>query len=95
MSIDSNLQQSVVANQEPTLLTVDEKSYDLASIPDELKVLVGDLVRLNQELGELQYRIRSCQAAQQTYVATIKAELQRLNVPPYEGLDSGSPNPSD
>jgi len=79
-------------NQQPTLLTVDDKTYDVASIPDEVKVLVNDLIRLNQELGELQYRLRYSQAAQQTYVATIKAELERLQISPYEG---GEPNLSD
>ncbi|MBM3938673.1 MAG: hypothetical protein FJ333_08505 [Sphingomonadales bacterium] len=81
--------------QQPTLLTVDDKTYDVANIPDEVKVLVNDLIRLNQELTELQYRLRHSQAAQQTYVATIKAELERLQIPPYEGADPNLSGPAD
>jgi hypothetical protein len=90
MSQDNTQNQAKPGNTQPTLLTVDDKTYNVDSIPDEVKILVNDLIRVNQELGELQYRLRHGQAAQQTYVATIKAELERLNIPPYE-----SPIPSD
>lgn len=69
---------------QPGLLTIDGTSYSIDSIPAEIKVLVSDLIRLNQELAELQYRVRHAQAAQQTYVATIKQEIERLEIKPHE-----------
>ena len=70
------------------LLTIDGTSYSIDSIPAEIKVLVSDLIRVNQELAELQYRVRHAQAAQQTYVATIKKEIERLGIEPHNENDS-------
>jgi hypothetical protein len=79
------------AETQPGLLTIDGVSYSIDSIPAEIKVLVSDLIRVNQELAELQYRVRRAQAAQQTYVATIKKEIERLEIKPHaEGDPSWS-----
>ncbi|MEY3749861.1 MAG: hypothetical protein RLZZ186_280 [Cyanobacteriota bacterium] len=72
---------------QPGLLTIDGVSYSIDSIPAEIKVLVSDLIRVNQELAELQYRVRHSQAAQQTYVATIKKEIERLEIKPHQESD--------
>ena len=72
------------AAQQPALLTIDDQAYEVNAIPDEIKVLVNDLIRVDQELSELQYRVRHAQAAQQTYIATIKSEIKRLEVQPYQ-----------
>ena len=69
------------------LLTIDGTSYAIDSIPAEIRVLVSDLIRVNQELAELQYRVRHAQAAQQTYVATIKQEIERLGIEPHSEND--------
>ena len=75
---------------QPSLLTIDDRAYEISSIPDDIKVLVNDLIRVDQELAELQYRLRHTQAAQQTYVATIKSELKRLKVRPYQPPTAGA-----
>lgn len=77
--------QSAAPDTQPGLLTIDGTSYAIDAIPAEIKVLVSDLIRVNQELADLQYRVRHAQAAQQTYVATIKAEIERLGVTPHAG----------
>ena len=76
------------AEAQAGLLTIDGTSYSIDSIPAEIKVLVSDLIRVNQELAELQYRVRHAQAAQQTYVATIKQEIERLGIEPHNENDS-------
>ena len=82
------------STSQPSLLTIDDTAYEISSIPDEIKVLVNDLIRVDQELAELQYRLRHTQAAQQTYVATIKAELKRLKVRPYQqSTENSDDNP--
>jgi len=40
------------------LLTIDDKSYDASKIPDNIRVYVEDLVRNNQERGQLEFRLR-------------------------------------
>lgn len=63
---------------------VDDVSYDANNLPEEIRALLKDLLRFNQELEELQYKLRKVQAAQQTYYETIKAELVARKVPPYQ-----------
>jgi hypothetical protein len=71
---------------EPNLIMVDDVSYDANSLPEEIRALLKDLLRFNQELEELQYKLRKVQAAQQTYYETIKAELIAKKVSPYKKL---------
>ena len=72
------------AGLEPNLIVVDDVSYDANSLPEEIRALLKDLLRFNQELEELQYKLRKVQAAQQIYYETIKAELIAKKVSPYK-----------
>ena len=83
---DSSAGQSVeqpAAETPANLITFDDVSYDTASLPDEVKALLKDLLRFNHEAEELQYRLRQIQAAQQTYYETIKAQITEKGVKPY------------
>ena len=82
MSLESG--SEALGEERPGLLTIDDEVYDIDAIPDEIKILINDLIRVNQELAEHQFRLRHAQAAQQTYIATIKSELKRLKVKPRE-----------
>ena len=70
------------AGLEPNLIVVDDVSYDANSLPEEIRALLKDLLRFNQELEELQYKLRKVQAAQHIYYETIKAELIAKKVSP-------------
>jgi hypothetical protein len=70
------------------LITVDDVTYDADTIPTEIKALLRDLIRFNQEAEELQYRLRQVQAAQQTYYETIKAQLTEKGVTPVSNSAS-------
>lgn len=76
-------------DQGPTnLITVDNQTYNTDTIPDEIKELLRDLIRFNQEAEELRYRLRQVQAAQQTYYETIKAQLMEKGVEPISTIES-------
>jgi hypothetical protein len=68
---------------ESNLIMVDDLYYDASMLPEEIRALLKDLLRFNQEFEELQYKLRKVQAAQQTYYETIKSELIAKKVQPY------------
>lgn len=78
----SNDSQS--GEQERPIFNIDGVTYAMDSLPESVSILINDLLRFNQEQGELQFRLRTIQAAQQTYVAVIKQELETQGVTPLE-----------
>ncbi len=69
-------------NLEQPVFNVDGVAYAIADLPESVTILINDLLRFNQEQSELQFRLRTLQAAQQTYVSAIKQELEVLGVRP-------------
>ena len=74
------------ADERP-MFNIDGVSYPIDSLPESIAALINDLLRFSQEQNELQYRLRLLQAAQQTYVAVIKQELEAQGVVPFEPAD--------
>lgn len=68
--------------QDKPVFNLDGVSYAMDALPEAVTILINDLLRFNQEQGELNYRLRTLQAAQQTYVALIKQELEAQGVVP-------------
>lgn len=69
---------------EQPLLTIDDKSYDATKIPDNVRLYVEDLVRNNQERGQLEFRLRQLDAARTAYLAAIREELDSSGAQPLE-----------
>jgi hypothetical protein len=78
---------SGTALEERPLFTIDGVSYPIESLPETIAALINDLLRFSQEQNELQFRLRQLQAAQQTYVAVIKQELDAQGVVPLDTSD--------
>lgn len=70
--------------QERPMFNIDGVSYPMDGLPESVLVLINDLLRFGQEQNELQYRLRTIQAAQQSYVAAIKQELDINGVMPLD-----------
>jgi CHAT domain-containing protein len=84
--------QSQSVNQQTPTLTIENKTYDLLSAPDAVKLLVDDMTRIAREVNELQFRLRQSQLTQQAYILAIEKELQDNNVQPIsiaESTDQG------
>lgn len=64
------------------MFNIDGVSYAMDGLPEAVVVLINDLLRFGQEQNELQYRLRTIQAAQQCYVTAIKQELDIHGVMP-------------
>ena len=76
-----------IGGDERPMFNIDGVSYPIDSLPESIAALINDLLRFSQEQNELQYRLRLLQAAQQTYVAVIKQELEAQGVVPFEPAD--------
>ena len=74
------------ADERP-MFNIDGVSYPIDSLPESIAALINDLLRFSQEQNELQYRLRLLQAAQQTYVAVIKQELDAQGVVPLDASE--------
>ena len=74
------------ADERP-MFNIDGVSYPIDSLPESIAALINDLLRFSQEQNELQYRLRLLQAAQQTYVAVIKQELDVQGVVPLNATE--------
>lgn len=61
---------------EVPLLTIDQVSYDASTIPDAVRLYVEDLVRNNQERGQLEFRLRQLDAARSAFLEVIRQELK-------------------
>ncbi len=69
---------------EQPLLTIDDKSYDATNIPDNVRLYVEDLVRNNQERGQLEFRLRQLDAARTAYLGAIREELESSGAQPLD-----------
>ncbi len=58
----------------PTL-KIDNKEYDLESLPDECKAQLASIQFVEQELARLQAQIAVLQTAKSTYAQALKASL--------------------
>ena len=67
---------------ERPVFNIDGVTYAIDSLPEGVTALINDLLRCSQEQNELQFRLRQLQAAQQTYVALIKQELDVQGIEP-------------
>ena len=76
-----------VGQQERPVFNIDGVSYAMDGLPETVVVLINYLLRFSQEQNELQYRLRTLQAAQQNYVAAVKQELETHGVTPLDSSD--------
>jgi hypothetical protein len=72
------------SESEQPLLTIDDKSYDATKIPDNVRLYVEDLVRNNQERGQLEFRLRQLDAARTAYLGAIREELESSGTQPLD-----------
>lgn len=72
------------SDSETPLLTIDDKSYDASKIPDNVRLYVEDLVRNNQERGQLEFRLRQLDAARSAYLGAIREDLETNGTKPMD-----------
>ena len=75
---------------EVPLLTIDQVSYDASKIPDAVRLYVEDLVRNNQERGQLEFRLRQLDAARSAFLEVIRTELKDSEAKPLDPQPEGA-----
>lgn len=77
---------------EVPLLTIDQVSYDASKIPDAVRLYVEDLVRNNQERGQLEFRLRQLDAARSAFLEVIRQELKESEAKPLDPQPEAASN---
>lgn len=77
---------------EVPLLTIDQVSYDASKIPDAVRLYVEDLVRNNQERGQLEFRLRQLDAARSAFLEVIRQELKESDAKPLDPQPEAASN---
>jgi hypothetical protein len=95
--VEKSDMEPVWTSGEPTdsdkpLLTIDSKSYDATNIPDSVRVYVEDLVRNNQERGQLEFRLRQLDAARSAYLGVIREDIESSGTKPMDPQPEGNNN---
>ncbi|MEE4346867.1 MAG: DUF6447 family protein [Paracoccaceae bacterium] len=65
-----------MAEEQKNTITVDGKEYDSASLSDNSKKLIANIQFADQELARLRMQNAAMQTARQSYVLTLKNELE-------------------
>lgn len=65
-----------MAEEQKNTITVDGKEYDSESLSDNAKKLIANIQFADQELARLRMQNAAMQTARQSYVLTLKNELE-------------------
>jgi len=66
--------------QDRPFITLDNIKYNLDEFPEELKVMAIDLVRVDQELTELNFKTRVHNLAKQYLISQIKTQTTEQGI---------------
>jgi len=66
--------------QDRPSITLDNIKYNLDEFPEELKVMAIDLVRVDQELTELNFKTRVHNLAKQYLISQIKTQTTEQGI---------------
>jgi hypothetical protein len=65
-----------MAEEQKNTITVDGKEYDSEALTDNAKKLITNIQYADQELNRLRMLNAAVQTARQSYIATLKNELE-------------------
>lgn len=60
-------------------LNYKDRDYDFAELPRTAQLLLQDMVRLDQQVSELQFELRHLQAAKQIYSSNLAKAMNEEN----------------
>lgn len=64
-----------MAEEQKNTITIDGKEYESENLSDNAKKLIANIQFADQELARLRMQNASVQTARQSYIATLKNEL--------------------
>jgi hypothetical protein len=79
-------------DEKTPVIKIDEKSYDASNLPDEVKNYVNELVRVNNQKTNLEYRLRQLDAARSAFTKAIEVEIEETKPSPMDPQPDSSPD---
>jgi iron uptake system EfeUOB component EfeO/EfeM len=67
-------------------LNYKDRDYDISELPRTAQLLLQDMVRLDQQISQLQFELRHLQAARQIYSSSL---LKSMNEEEASGATAG------
>lgn len=61
----------------PVKLNFNNRDYDFSELPKQAQLLLQDMMRLEQQIGQLQFELRHLQAARQVYGTNLRQTMVR------------------
>jgi hypothetical protein len=56
-------------------VNINGQEYAMSDLPDNVQVILQDLMRMEQEIKDLQYRLRQLNAARQVYLSSLQQSV--------------------
>lgn len=66
---------SSTATQFHPKLKFNDRDYEFNELPRTVQLLLNDLMRIDQQIGQLQFELRHLQAAKQVYGASLRKAM--------------------
>jgi hypothetical protein len=60
-------------------VNINGQEYNFEDLPKNAQLLLQDLMRMDTEMNELQYRLRQLQAAKQVYLSSLQQTMSDEN----------------
>ena len=64
------------SNEASPSITIADKTYDGSDLPDTVKAFVSELLRVNQNKTNLEFRLRQLDASRITFINSLKLEVE-------------------
>ena len=91
--LDTSPMTTTTAPQPNLKLNFNDRDYEFSELPRTAQLLLQDMMRLEQQITQLQFELRHLQAAKQTYGASLrKAMREEENAEFSVGSSGDSPN---
>lgn len=71
-------------------VNIDGQEYAMNDLPQNVQVILQDLMRMEQEINELQYRLRQLNAARQAYLSSLQQSMAQQPASPSASSAEGS-----
>ncbi len=73
-------------------VNINGQEYTMQDLPQNVQVILQDLMRMEQEIKELQYRLRQLNAARQVYLSSLQQSMAQQTT---SGAEAGSQTTGD
>lgn len=85
-----NFQMTTTTAPQPNLkLNFNDRDYEFSELPRTAQLLLQDMMRLEQQITQLQFELRHLQAAKQSYGTSLRKAMSEEDSAEFSASNSG------